>query len=205
MLNTGSGKPYMPVGILVSIDKTPIPATVTEVQNRGATLKAVRAGAKIILRVARSAAPKGLGHLKRAQGIKAAKMKKGKTGSYAVQGAKTKYVKVVKAGSRSASGMKRVVPAFYDHLVQGGVKPHSIRKGSKVTRTGKGGKVTAAVGQGTGKPHPGHRANPYRRRAYEGVAQEVNREVLRVMGVELQKIINKNALKLAAKASKAKG
>lgn len=163
----------MPLGVRVVADLAPIPAIATETQTRNATLKAVRAGIKIIQAAAKGAAPKRRGHLKRAQGTKAVKGKKGKTGSFAVQGAKTKYVKTDKKSG------KRVVPAFYDHLVIGGVKPHSVREGSL--------------------PHPGHSANPYRQRAYQSVKAQVGAAVLRVMGIEVNKILAKAAAKLKGK------
>lgn len=190
----------MPLGVRVDVDTSPIPETIKETQKRSISLKACRAGAKIVNAAVKPRAPKRLGHLRRAQGVKAVRGKRGKTGSFAVQGVKTKYKKMVKAGRRSATAMRRVVPAFYDHLIIGGVKPHSIRKGAKLARKGKSAVGDVNLGRGTGKPHPGHSANPYRLRAYEGVRSQVNREMLRVCGVEVQKVLDKNAAKLRAKA-----
>lgn len=197
----------MPIGILVQVDTSPIPAILSEMESRTITLKAVRAGVKKIVPVARSMAPKRLGHLKRAQGYKAAKGKKKKTVSYGVQGVKTKYHKLVKAGRRASASQRRVVPAFYDHLVLGGVRPHSIRKGSQLGRADArpGTQKAATIGQGTGKPHPGHKANPYRRRAYQAVAAEVNKEMLRVMALEIPKMLAKHHAKIRAKLAKAIG
>lgn len=185
------------IGVRIRIDASGISALLTEIQNRNATLKAVRSGVKIINSAAKSYAPKKLGHLKRAQGIKAKKGRRGKTGSFAVQGAKTAYVKMKRTGRRGATAMVRVVPAFYDHLVIGGVQPHSIRRGSKVARKGKSAVVVE--GQRTGMPHPGARANSYRLRAYNSVKNQVGAEVLRVLGIETDKIIAKADAKLRAK------
>lgn len=182
------------LGVRVQVETVGIDSTLTEIQSRNASLKAVRGGIKIVQSAAKSYAPKRLGHLKRAQGTKAVKGRRGKTGSFAVQGAKVKYVKFTRSGRKGSTSMRKVVPAFYDHLVIGGVKPHSIRRGSKVAAKGK-----AAVGQDTGKPHPGARANAYRLRAYNSVKNQVGAEVLRIYGVETNKILAKADAKLRAK------
>lgn len=185
----------MPLGVSVHIDTSGIGIAMSETQSRSATLKAVRAGIKVIQPVAKGLAPKRFGALKTAQGTKAVKGRKGKTGSFALQGARSKYKRFRKG--------KKIVPAFYDHLVIGGTRPHSIRKGSKLARTrvskrtGKS-KTSAEVGQGVGKPHPGSRKNAYRLRAYRATRSAVMREMKRVMGIELQKILYKANLKTLA-------
>jgi hypothetical protein len=161
----------MRVGTRAVIDTSGIRALASEAQTRSITLKAVRAGIKVLLPVAKAGAPRrqGSGALKQSQGTKAVKGRRGKTGSYAVQGAKTKTQKVVKG--------KIVKPGKYDHLVQGGTKPHMAGK----------------------RKHPGAKPNPYRKRAYEGLKSEIGSMVASVMAVEVQKTISKNAAKLLAK------
>lgn len=188
----------MGLGISVKVDTSAIPGFIDEMKKRNVALRAVRKGIKIVLPIARSMAPKKLGHLKRAQSVKAVKGKKTKTGAYALQGARTKYVKIVPAGSRSKSGTRRVVPAFYDHLVIGGARPHVIRKGSQLGRTQDTYKIRqrATIGQGTGKPHPGTKPNPYRMRAWRSVEEQVQQVVAEQLAVETQKELDKAAAKM---------
>lgn len=170
----------MPIGMRVAVDISGITGLVSEAKQRNITLKAVRAGIKILQPIAKANAPrrKGSGALRQSQGTKAAKGKRGQTVAYAVQGAKTKFQKMVKLpGYRQPV---KVVPAFYDHLVQGGTKPHKLRGGQ----------------------HPGAKANPYRRRAYESVKSQIGAKMNEVMGIEVQKAIEKQAAKLAAKGAK---
>lgn len=181
----------MPIGVLVEVNTSAITASLKDLQERSVTLKAVRAGIKIVQSAARGTVPKRLKHLYRAQGTKAIKGRKGKTGSIALQGAKTKYVKVVATGKRAKTATKRVVPAFYDHLVIGGVKPHYVKRGLS-TKTAEGRKALSGA---TGKKHPGHRGNPYRERAYNAVKPQVAAEILRVAGAEVQKMLAKNQAK----------
>lgn len=164
----------MRVGSRVAVDTSGIKGLVTEAQSRAITLKAVRAGVKVLLPVAKAGAPRrvGSGALKQSQGTKAVKGRKGRTGSYALQGAKAKTQKIVKG--------KVVKPGKYDHLVQGGTKPHMVGK----------------------KKHPGARPNPYRKRAYETVKGAIGETVATVMAVEAQKVIDKNAASVLAKLGK---
>lgn len=173
----------MPLGTRVVVDLKPLGQNLKDLQTRAATLKAIRAGIREVQNVVKAAAPKRLGHLRRAQGTKAKKGRKGKTGSFGVQGAKTKYVKRTRPGKKSAAKPRDVRPAFYDHLVIGGTKPHGVKKGGGVVN----------------KPHPGARPNPYRRKAYEAAKDAVGSVMVRVMGEETRKLLAKNALKLSRK------
>ncbi len=168
------------VGTRVVIDTSGIRELVSEAQTRGITLKGVRAGIKVLLPKAKAGAPKrpGSGALKQAQGTKAVRGKKGKTGSYAVQGAKTKTQKMVRV--KGSSKARLTIPAKYDHLVQGGTKPHSVGK----------------------RKHPGARPNPYRKRAYEASKGDIGDVVAVTMAAETQKVIAKAAAKLASKRLK---
>ena len=161
----------MRVGTRAVVDTSGIRDLVTAAQFRSITLKAVRAGVKVLLPVAKAGAPRrpGSGALKQSQGTKAVKGRKGRTGSYAVQGAKAKTQKIVKG--------KIVKPGKYDHLVQGGTKPHMVGK----------------------KKHPGARPNPYRKRAYETVKGTIGDVMTGVMAVEVQKEIAKNSARLLGK------
>lgn len=191
-----------PLGVSVAIQTGGLKGIITEAQDKTASAYALREGIKIINRAAKAFAPRKLKHLYRAQGTKAKKGNKTKTGAFAVQGAKTKYKKLVKAGRRSQTGMRRIIPAKYDHLVIGGTRPHSIRKGTRLERTVKRKgkeKLLRAIGQGVGKPHPGGRPNPYRQRAYNSVKRQVARVVLAAYGKKLQMMFAKAEAKLKGK------
>jgi hypothetical protein len=177
------------IGGKVKVDVSGAMALLSEAKQRRITLKGVKAGAKVLKTAARAAAPKrpGSGALQAAQAIKAEKGRKGKTISFAVQGAKKKYVKMVRAG-RSKKEQK-AVPAFYDHLVQLGTKPHATRKGSRLAKGKK-----AAVGQ-IGAGHPGAKANPYRKRAWVAVKDKAGRDTLSAMADELNKVLARAAKK----------
>lgn len=170
----------MKVGTRVVIDTKGIREVVSEAQTRGITLKGVRAGIKILLPVAKAGAPKrpGSGALKQAQGTKAVRGRKGKTGSYAIQGAKTKVQKTVKV--KGTNKPRIAIPAKYDHLVQGGTKPHMVGK----------------------RKHPGAKPNPYRKRAYEATKSEIGDVVAKTMAQETQKVIAKAAAKMATKGTR---
>jgi hypothetical protein len=175
----------MPLGIRVDVDTAGITVALNELQTRSASLKAVRAGIKIVQSAAKSAAPKRGGDLRRAQGIKAVKGKKGKTTSFAVQGAKTAYVRFRKG--------RKIKPSKYDHLVIGGAKAHFMpyRKGFGVLKSQAGVK----------KMHPGARANPYRARAYAGVKSAVADTVMLAMAGETRKILDKATAKTLSQLS----
>lgn len=173
----------MPLGTRVEVDLRPLNEDIKELKTRAASVKAVRAGIKIIQGAAKGAAPKLFGHLKRAQGTKAKKGSRGKTGAFAVQGAKTKYRKPRKKKGKTATQLAEAIPALYDHLVMGGVKSHGVAKGGGVKN----------------RPHPGARPNPYRRRAYYGVKAEVGRAMVKAYGDAIKKMIEKNAAKAAKK------
>lgn len=183
----------MPLGVSVQVDTSGIGVSLSELESRKATYRAVSTGIKIVTRAVKGRAPKRYGYLKSAQGQKAKKGTKGKTGSYAVSGSRTKYRKVRDG--------KPVVPAFYDHLVIGGTKSHSIRKGSRLART-KRGKTTPEIGQGVGKKHPGARANPFRLRAYQSVRGDVQAAMMLAMRLEVQKILAKANAKTVSKGIK---
>lgn len=171
----------MPVGVKIAVDTSGLAAVSKESRQRTITLKAVRAGARILRDAARARAPRrvGSGALRHAQGIKAAKGRRGKTLSYAAQGAKIGVQKAVTTPGRRTP--QTVVPALYDHLVQGGTKPHAVR--------------------GRGQ-HPGARPNPYRRDAYESKKAEIGQAMRDTMAAELRKVIDREAKRLAAKQVK---
>lgn len=209
------------VGMRVQIDTSGFKDIVKLSESRSITLKGVRAGIKILQKPAKSLAPRrvGSGALRQAQGTKAKKGKKGRTLSFAIQGAKTGFSKMVKPRGYKKSGRTRggkrrwsggyktpqkAVPAFYDHLVQGGTQPHRLGKGQSMRRRGKIGRaiqqlrVLRDLARGAPGIHPGTKKNPYRKRAYQSVKAEVGAAVNKAMGDELQRIIAKNAAKLNA-------
>lgn len=158
----------------VKIDASGIEGVVSEAKKRNITVRGAKAAAKILKVAARGEAPKRSGATKRAQAVKAAKGTRGSTASYAVQGVKKKFFVMWKPKGRTKP--VKVVPAFIDHLIQLGTKPH-------------------------GK-HPGARANPYRKRAWHRVKGPAGSACLAEMGKATQKEIARQAAKIAAKAGK---
>lgn len=176
----------MPLGTRVVTDLRPLEADMKDLQTRNASQKAVKAGIAVVQPAVKGNAPTAYGHLKKAQGTKVKKGRRGKTGAFALQGAKTSYKKARKKKGKTATALAQAIPALYDHLVMGGVKSHGVGKGGAVVST----------------PHPGAKANPYRRRAYESVKGQVGAAMLKAYGEELKKLIAKNAAKLARKGNR---
>jgi hypothetical protein len=137
--------------------------------------------------------------LKQAQGVKAAKgTRRNTTAAFAVQGARKKVDKVVKLPGRKKA--VRVVPAFYDHLVQLGTRPHSVSKGERLGRDATRRRRAVVRTAQAGKKHPGARANPYRQRAWLAIKNAAARAVVAAMAAATQKEIARKAAKVAAAA-----
>ncbi len=194
-----SKKPIGPQ-VRVKVDLSGIEAVISAARQRGITLAGAKAAGKLLKNAARSAAPKrpGSGALKQAQGVRAAKgTKQGTTASFAVQGAKKKIDKMVVVRGRKKA--QRVVPAFYDHLVQLGTRPHALGKGESLGRDAtKRRKAIVRTGQTTGK-HPGAKKNPYRKRAWETVKGPAGAAALKAMGGATQKEIDRQGAKIRTK------
>lgn len=189
--------PHINVGTKVTVNVAGFDALIGAAKSRNVALKGVRAGIRVLVPAARAGAPKraGSGALRQAQGFKAQKGRRGDTVAYAVQGARTNVVKKVKTGR----GTILAKPFKYDHLVQGGTKPHRLGKGEKLARERTTRSATAFVpgtAQATGGRHPGAKPNPYRRRAAAGKRDEINRAATAAMGEELTRVLAKEAAKL---------
>lgn len=179
----------------LELDLTGFEILKTASRQRAATMKAVKAAAKIVQPAAKSRAPrrkaKGGGGLRQSIGIKAEKGRRGKSLAVAVIGARKKVMKMV----RPPRGRKLVksVPAYYAHLVERGTAAHSIGIGSSRGR-GNLGKATKHKVN-----HPGSRAQPFLGPAWAATSKEAIAAANAVMGAEIQKAIAKAAAKLAAK------
>jgi HK97 gp10 family phage protein len=173
-------------------DMTPARLLASVAVQRRITLKAVKAGAKLVVPKAKAGAPrrKGSGALKQSQGIKAEKGKRGKTLAFAVVGARKKVEETIPRGRKSV----RVVPSYYAHLVEKGTRAHSLNKGAKLGRKGK-----ANIGQGTGKQHPGAKAKPFLGPAWESTKDQVGKVVTETIAAEVKKELRKNAAKAFGK------
>lgn len=179
------------VGMKVELDTRGFQGVISEAQSRNMTLKGVRAGIKVLVGPAKAGAPRRSGALKAAQGSKAAKGRKGKTIAYAVQGARAKYQKTYRG--------RAVKPGKYDHLVQGGTRPHRLGKGEKLAREAIQKFATVfkpGTAQATGGMHPGARANPYRKRAFEAVKAAISAAVSKAMGDDLRRVLAREAAKM---------
>ena len=80
---------------------------------------------------------------------------------------------------------QKAVPAFYDHLVNLGVQPHAVGKGSKLARKRKG-KLIPGTHQAGGL-HPGAKADPFRSRAWKSSSAAAGDAAVKAMGEELRK------------------
>lgn len=183
-----------PIRATVAVDTKGLGAVAKITQQKTITLKAVRAGAKIVAKAAKARAPrrKRSGALKLSIGTKAAKGKRGRTTAYAVIGARKKVSKVVPVGR--GGRMVKAVPAYYAHLVEGGTRPHRLKRGARLAR-----RTQAARGQGAGGQHPGAKAKPFLGPAFDATKDRAMAEAQRVLGEETRKLIAKQAARLAAK------
>jgi hypothetical protein len=178
----------------IEVDYSGLRGLTTVAKERSVTLKAVKAGAKLVQAQAKANAPrrKGGGALRQSQGVKAVKGKVGKTIAIAVIGARKKVEKMFRRGRRS----NRVVPANYSHLVNRGTRAHTIGKGSKLGRNGKVAKAQ------TGGTHPGAKASHYLDNAWESTQARATAAAMQVMTVEIMKAIGKAAAGFKTKGLK---
>lgn len=93
----------------------------------------------------------------------------------------------VAAGLGDFAGAIGRNPRRYAHLVEFGVAPHAVGKGSKRKKKGK-----AAANQ-TGILHPGHAPRPFMRPAWDAKQAEAAKKIEVVMRAELEKEIKKLA------------
>lgn len=195
-----STKPPVSILAKVEVDVSGLEALSSEAKKRNVTIHGARAAGKVLLPAARAGAPKrpGSGALRRAQGVLVKKgTRSGTTASFAVQGARKKVDRMIVVRGRKKA--QRVVPAFYDHLVQLGTRPHALGKGESLGRDAtKRRKAIVRTGQGSGK-HPGAKKNPYRERAWGAVSARAGTAALAAMDVALVKEIAKQSARLAAK------
>lgn len=174
-----------PIRSSVAVDTAGIREVAKLSQQRTATLKAVKGGAKIVQAAAKARAPRrkgrGGGGLKQSMGIKAQKGTRGKTLAYAVVGSRKKVVKQVPVGK--AGRTRKHVPAYIAHIVEGGAKAHKLNGGT----------------------HPGARKNPFLAPAFDATKGRAMSEAQRVLGLETQKLIDKAAVRAAKKSGGGKG
>src|SRR5688572_12220419 len=140
---------------------------------------------KILRKAAQAGAPRGeTGALAASQGVRIATNRR--TGAvYAVVGPRRRYTRK-KRGKILSQG----APTKIAHLIEGGVRPHSTRKGDTLGRTQtKGGKLRiTAHRQTAGGQHPGHKANPFLRRAWQSSESRAVAKMREVIEAELQRI-----------------
>lgn len=107
------------VGVQVFTSFPGLEAIERTAKKRAITLKAVKAGAKLVQRGAKGSVSRRSGALKQSLGIKSQKGTRGKTLALAIIGARAKVVKVFKG--------KTIKPAKYAHLVEKGTKHSRAR------------------------------------------------------------------------------
>ena len=163
------------LGVRVITDLPGLDAIEKTAKKRGVTLKAVKAGAKLVQTGAKSRVVRRSGALKQALGIKPKKGTRGKTLAYAVVGARTKVVKVYKG--------KKTVPAYYAHLVEKGTKPHSLLRKAALGKLAR----AAAIRAGFGRRHPGAKSQPFLKPALDTQQEAIGAAILRVLQAEILK------------------
>lgn len=171
----------------VKIDLTGIDAIESSAKSRAITLKAVKAGAKLVQSAMKANAPKDSGALKQSIGIKAVKGSKSRTGAVAVVGARKKVQKMVTRKGRTTP--TKAVPAFYAHLEDQGVRPHAVGKGSKLGRKEK------PNGAQTGGMHPGVKATRFMQDAWENTQSQAAEAATQVAAAEIAAAMAKQAAK----------
>lgn len=143
----------------------------TRIAKRGPAA-AVRAGGSLIIREMRSRAPRETGSLKKSIGQKIKNYRGQKTVT-GIIGARSKSYATA-AGKRN--------PAYYAHLVEFGTAPHRTGKRKSFLRRGKG-------------RHPGSRAQPFMRPAWDSAAPRARDAVVDKM----KQVFEKEAKALAVK------
>lgn len=160
----------------VITDLTPAKALKTAAQQRSVTTKALRKGAKPIAKAIKADAPKVTGTMRRAQGHKVRKGRKGKSIAFAVIGARTKVQTVTK---KLGWTERKHVPALIQHLVEKGTKPHPIKRKVK-------GKTIVFR-------HPGAKPKPHMGPGFERSKDEAGRIVAAALVEETHKTLARNA------------
>jgi HK97 gp10 family phage protein len=165
------------VGVQVFTNLPGLEAIERTAKKRAITLKAVKAGAKLVQVGAKARVPKrkGSGALKQSLGIKSQKGTRGKTLALAVIGARSKVVKVFKG--------KTIKPAKYSHLVEKGTRAHSLTRKKRLTDKVK---VRGTVAKDRGQ-HPGARPKPFLKPSLDTQRQAIGAVMLRVLGEEISK------------------
>ncbi len=176
----------------VLLDLSGLDAVKSTAKKRTISLKAVKAGAKLVQAAAKAKAPRRKvdgGGLQQSIGIKPAKGTRGKTLAFCVVGPRLKVVRQVRQGRKTY----KYVPANIAHIVERGAKPHSIKRGSALGRRGK-----KDTGQGT-HTHPGAKPHPWLAPAWEEQKNKAGEVAAQVLAAETQKAIEKAAVKKRGK------
>jgi HK97 gp10 family phage protein len=165
---------------------------------RNVLRRAVRAGAVVIQKEARRRVPVRTGALKKAIAVRSDNTPYGVRGmvyissrvkmraSAAVQG------KFVSAKQRGFAGT--IYPKAYAHLVEYGAQPHYLGRGSqRSVKVKRGDKWVRQGGSSneSGRKHPGARAQPFIRPAYDTKKEAAVEAVTTTLRVEIAKEIAK--------------
>lgn len=89
--------------------------------------------------------------------------------------------------------------ATYSMAQEFGSKPHSVAKGSRKLNKSKARKILGLKGP---KMHPGHKANPYMRPAFDAHARGALEIVAKVLTSEIERSVQRLARKAARLAAK---
>ena len=140
--------------------------------------KAVRASAQPVVKVARALVPTRFGFLRRALGVRVKRYRSGVV--TAVIGARhlsaKTHEKVQEKAGNYTLASSRAVPALYAHLVEHGTKPHAQR-----------GVVLPAGIRLNATMHPGAKAQPFLRPAFDQTWRKAQAIMGRILWAEIRK------------------
>lgn len=156
--------------------------------------RAVRAGCVVVQKDARRRVPVRTGFLRKAIAVRADNRPYGVRGSVYI----TKTVKARKhatvAGKFVAAKQRgfagTIYPRAYAHLVEFGTQPHRLGRGSERSIKVRGDRVGPARNE-TGRMHPGARAKPFMRPAFDTQKEAAVKETEKVLRREVEAEINK--------------
>ena len=155
-------------------------AQIPEELARRTLRRAVTAAAKPVLADMKARAPVGTGLLRESLGTAIRSYRRGRT-AVAVLGPRIQFTGRVRKKLKGDAAKAK--PSNYAHLVELGVRPHAVGRGSRILRAGRspGTKLKQTGGQ-----HPGSPARPFIRPAVDAMGLQA----LEAMKMELADAIH---------------
>lgn len=151
--------------------------------------RAVRKRAKPFVTQMRARVRKRFGQLRKSIGMKVRTYKRSGT-VFAAIGVRSGFAdNFILPGGRRAF----INPRNYAHLLEFGVRAHSVKKKDRLDRPGPRGRSGRQTGPAT---HPGHKAFPFMRPTYDALrfatVRLMSKDILEGIGIEAEKARRKN-------------